>query len=660
MTIYYVDPVNGLDTNNGLGWWRLAYTAGHTAAPTPGQTITGAGGATGIILSVTTSSGTWGGNNAAGYFYMYGRNGTAFANGENITWSGGSATNNQGTPHDAIYSSFKTINKTFAAGDTINVAKSAETQQSGTGVFTNGSVSVTGISGWTPAQYNIIRAQGETTPSLYMVKGFAGSTITLYRPYRGSSGTKNINLLTATALTASDWVPTGGQGTIGSHITLNGGMNPATNLQDGFNVVNGNNAYYGFAYAATYWDLSNIAFYYTSSRALINLTTCTLNNIFLFRGTIGYSQITWLFNTINTLVIENSSFGTSYGGTHQMYYNTINGLETAEPSNTGIACTDEWIGNLINNWKNAGIPSGCGAISFKTFAFLDNRFVDPVFDETSLALGTNFLFSSGYPRVGGSVFQNPMLSIAAMITGTGNVAGDLRLSNIQGNSNDNRVLHGAVSENLAPATLYEDTVVYKTSSPSARMALNQSVYPWKVKHYIPCDANVSKAISVALLKNATPASTVTLHAAGSGYAIGDYIGITQGGALGAILQILTLSGSGVATFRIISGGYNYSVANNLNTTTLTGAGSGCQVNVTAVGTGYGAATLPIMRLRWLTGTAGALVSNSYDVTMPNTDNAWQTLSHTVQPTVQGVIILEIIAQSLNAGAALWYDDIGVI
>ena len=74
----------------------------------------------------------------------------------------------------------------------------------------------------------------------------------------------------------------------------------------------------------------------------------------------------------------------------------------------------------------------------------------------------------------------------------------------------------------------------------------------------------------------------------------------------------------------------------------------------------GAATLPIMRLRWLTGTAGALVSNSYDVTMPNTDNAWQTLSHTVQPTVQGVIILEIIAQSLNAGAALWYDDIGVI
>ena len=27
MTTYFVDPVNGLDANDGLGWWRLAFHA---------------------------------------------------------------------------------------------------------------------------------------------------------------------------------------------------------------------------------------------------------------------------------------------------------------------------------------------------------------------------------------------------------------------------------------------------------------------------------------------------------------------------------------------------------------------------------------------------------------------------------------------------------
>ena len=244
MPIYYVDPVNGLDTNDGLGWWRLAYTAGHTAAPAPGATITGNGGATGIILSVTLSSGTWGGNNAAGYFYMYGRNATAFANGENITWTGGSATNNQGTPYDSIYSSFKTLHKTFAAGDVVNVAQSVETAQPGTATATKGSLSVTGISGWTPAQYQLIRFVGDN--EVYSIANYSSGTITLYRPYRGTTNSgKTINLFTIPqTVSSNNDLVMAGSGTPTSYITINCGVNPATNVQTGYTVWNFNNNRY--------------------------------------------------------------------------------------------------------------------------------------------------------------------------------------------------------------------------------------------------------------------------------------------------------------------------------------------------------------------------------------------------------------------------------
>jgi|SRR5580700_614158 hypothetical protein len=73
----------------------------------------------------------------------------------------------------------------------------------------------------------------------------------------------------------------------------------------------------------------------------------------------------------------------------------------------------------------------------------------------------------------------------------------------------------------------------------------------------------------------------TLDAAGTGYAVGD-TGTISGGTAGklATYQVLTLSGSGVATFSITRGGTGYTAAVGAATTATTGSGTGFTITTT--------------------------------------------------------------------------------
>lgn len=62
--------------------WVLPFDAGLAAGPIKvGDTVTGAGGATGVVTAVVVYSGTWAGNNAAGYLCLKTKTGT-FVNNE--------------------------------------------------------------------------------------------------------------------------------------------------------------------------------------------------------------------------------------------------------------------------------------------------------------------------------------------------------------------------------------------------------------------------------------------------------------------------------------------------------------------------------------------------------------------------------------------------
>jgi hypothetical protein len=82
---------------------------------------------------------------------------------------------------------------------------------------------------------------------------------------------------------------------------------------------------------------------------------------------------------------------------------------------------------------------------------------------------------------------------------------------------------------------------------------------------------------------ATPIKTTTLAAGGTGYSVGDILGITQTGASGGKMRVDTVNAGAVVTYTIIDPGTGYAVGNALATTG--GAGSNCTINITAVTTG---------------------------------------------------------------------------
>jgi hypothetical protein len=76
-------------------------------------------------------------------------------------------------------------------------------------------------------------------------------------------------------------------------------------------------------------------------------------------------------------------------------------------------------------------------------------------------------------------------------------------------------------------------------------------------------------------------STVTINAAGTGYAGGNKLTVVQtGGSLGVINVDTVDGGGGVTGISVSTPGSGYSVANGLSTTG--GAGTGCKVNITGI------------------------------------------------------------------------------
>lgn len=95
----------------------------------------------------------------------------------------------------------------------------------------------------------------------------------------------------------------------------------------------------------------------------------------------------------------------------------------------------------------------------------------------------------------------------------------------------------------------------------------------------------STTVTVALAASTTVSNAATyIGAYGKSYKAGDTVTVTQGGASGGILTVLTVGADGqVLTLGTTIGnqGIGYSVANNLSTTG--GTGTGLSVDITAVG-----------------------------------------------------------------------------
>jgi hypothetical protein len=126
-------------------------------------------------------------------------------------------------------------------------------------------------------------------------------------------------------------------------------------------------------------------------------------------------------------------------------------------------------------------------------------------------------------------------------------------------------LAAAVNLNAAATTValvktmeLPGSVLYWGFRVTTAFAINTTVTPGILTLY-----RHTKAIQTAVLGNA----------GGAGYAVGDLLSVTQTGASGGIVRVLTAPLGVVATVEIVNRGVNYTAASNLATVALNGAGN---------------------------------------------------------------------------------------
>lgn len=544
--------------------------------------------------------------------------------------------------------------------DTVKTIKNVENSCAGTVTATTGSLSVATTNDLTAvlAQYSIIRISGDDT--LYMIKAITSSVISLYRPYRGVTGSgKGLTYLTLFAGANGDWTSAYVNGTKNKPTVMMGGVNSSNDVQDGFSVWNlNNNALFSGTWCWT--NFSRLGVYYCSYAWVTTCWDCNFEKMFNFRSVFGLSNTFRRF-VINGWVNEGIY---QFGANSTVTMGTMNNIETGGVDQQFAFSTMQRI--TVNNWKHAGNIYASYGIVGVAGTWLDVRFVNTILEE--IPTGTPNIAMNTAAIMNNVIFENTTLTGGLLITYWTNtcISGAIQISNsnVGGTPVDNVTIIGTNNTEINPGLhwmLSKDSITYKTAAPSSRLEGYSSFAMCTERLYIPCDAGVTKTVGLWMMKNNTPILTTSLNTAGSGYAIGDIFAVVQAGGYGGLYQVLTLSGSGVATYNKVSGGSNYAVANGLSTTTLTGGGSGCKLNILTVGIGYGLAPdFPaFLRVKWITGTLPNCVSNTVNIPMPDVVNTWQQLSQAVTPSVQGAIILEVWVTSYNPSSIVWFDDIGI-
>jgi hypothetical protein len=86
------------------------------------------------------------------------------------------------------------------------------------------------------------------------------------------------------------------------------------------------------------------------------------------------------------------------------------------------------------------------------------------------------------------------------------------------------------------------------------------------------DTQTAEGILTLYRYTKTIQTAVLGNAGGTGYAVGDLLSVTQAGASGGQLRVLTAPGGVVATVEVVNPGVNYRGASNLATVALTGGG----------------------------------------------------------------------------------------
>jgi len=137
-----------------------------------------------------------------------------------------------------------------------------------------------------------------------------------------------------------------------------------------------------------------------------------------------------------------------------------------------------------------------------------------------------------------------------------------------------------------------DLVHFVGSGQAMHLAYNVEADQWVTGPYFDYgvinSATITKTgelplgISSAADNGTGSVSTVAVNAAGSGYAVGDVIQISGGGANCRLYVTGCTTAGGVTSVSFKNSGSGYATSTGTATTTISGTGSGCTINVTAI------------------------------------------------------------------------------
>jgi len=394
-------------------------------------------------------------------------------------------------------------NKSLSAGDVVTFAESGFYAQPGTVTVTAGSLSVTTAVdlGGTILCNDVVSFGSDDV--LYSVSAITSTTITLYRPYRGtsSSGVTIYKLRGVILTDLYGWNTGSYKGFADKNIVLQGGINRSTGLTTGWTLFDqlGN---YGVSDTQPYiaykkFGFMNMSTYYFNvlSAGGIYEDIYLGNDSRLQASTGGAYQITC------TRVVSEAN---SYFELQYIYGGVFNDCEIFGTYTVrGIYLnTVQYL--TFNNLKTGQFPKLLEIINdAHDIVFRNSKFGDGV-------AHTYFLTSTSSSQTffGNLAFVNCYIDPATtfMYTqyATQRIAGELSFEHYQQTQNDHRtfIYVGSPSGTYA-GIQYRDAATYRTSVPSVRIDLTTGgQLPIVKRFYVPCLSSETSTISVYVRMNA--------------------------------------------------------------------------------------------------------------------------------------------------------------
>jgi hypothetical protein len=382
----------------------------------------------------------------------------------------------------------------FAPGDVITFPSTTKYAQAGTATVVTGSLTVTTSQNLMCALvYAHVVSFGDD-PTLYSIKSITSTTITLYRPYRGTSGTFVIYKNSGTLFDPFSWNSGNFSGYPDQRIKLLGGVNRVTGEQSG--------EYFIFDHGGSYGTIDDESYMYYSKFGFLRNTGsdlyfygkgCLLEDIYFGYANGSCFYLTQMFQTTwNRLIVECHAYVNLVTATDCVF----NDLEMFVSSSNNLVLNN--LKNIIfNQFRTGNSANGL----YLNSPLRDITFYNPVFDEGtphSYEMYTNASPPYFYENI---TFVNASLNVSTPKFYSDNttnvIVGEISYEHYNQTKDDNRTyIFTGFPTGTYQGIMYRDTVTFRTSSPSVRIDLTGAgQMPLTRKFLVPAVAGIATTIS---------------------------------------------------------------------------------------------------------------------------------------------------------------------